>query len=141
MLEETYEKEYSASVNVYHPTTFNWDSLFHYQPMKPDAFHPDYFVDHYFHRHIATLFRSTKATLSNTILYPDYSKKTLGRDATRHYDRESHAYEGPKENTTRGLESKFGTTVYILSKRTRLLISIYKDSMPKMVLELVDLPK
>lgn len=105
MLWDTYTKELESAINIYHPTTFSWDYLFQYDK-RPSAskFHPDYSIDDPLRRRIAALFLHAKERLNGSRLYPDYSTKTMGREASNIYRMSSEEYEGVRENSTRGLE-------------------------------------
>jgi len=117
MLQDSYDKEYEAAINTYHPTTFNWDALFTYHPIAGSAdFHPDYHVDPSLHSRISICMNKAKERLQGIYLYPDYSTKTLGRETSSHYESLCEYVEhGPKENTTLGLE-RFENTHNPLSR-------------------------
>jgi len=80
-LEEGIRKELAAAVEVYHPTTFNWVSLLQGKVSEEVPFHEDYPVLPDLAREVHTGIRRAHRILSLQTLYPDYSRKSVGRDA------------------------------------------------------------
>jgi len=108
--EATREKEMLSAGNKYHPMSFDWSRVLSLQHRThPDrAIAPGYPVPDEVHSRIAYAFSNAKSQLSSQLFYPDYSRKTIGRRATRNMeltrcpnDEESY------DNSTLGLEKLY----------------------------------
>jgi len=83
-IKEGIEKEMIAAIETYHPITLNWGHILHSDSRSRAAIPliPGYPTDSSISDKIHHALESTKHRLSSTVLYPDYSNKTLGRRAS-----------------------------------------------------------
>lgn len=75
------DKEILAAISKYHPTSFNWDSLFNFSTSwrQPNPiFHPEYPFDRETFYRISVGLQSTKRDLQQQLFYPNTSTKTIG---------------------------------------------------------------
>jgi len=93
-VEKGIEKELSAAINKYHPTSFNWDMLLHhcYQrrlQSKP-MFHQDYPYDRETFQRISYGFHRSKGIFEKMLFYPIMGSKTIGNNAHNTSSRYHH---------------------------------------------------
>lgn len=85
------DKEIRAALSKYHPTSFNWDCLFHYATSfgleSPPIFHPEYPFDHDTFYRISAGLLSTRWRLQQTTFYPNMSHKTIGEQGHEEFQR------------------------------------------------------
>jgi len=105
-LAESVDQELDAAINIYHPCTHNWDSLFSPEPsFFPRPLANGYPFDRAVYTQIAQCLAKALPRLRTTLYYPDYSNKTIGVAASRIIERFTREYDDLHvENTTRGLE-------------------------------------
>jgi hypothetical protein len=105
-MEETARKEIDAAVNQYHPVSFNWACIFSHsvQIRHTTALTPSYPIDPEIHDFFYVKLQTALREISNTVFYPDYSRKTIGHIAQHNLDLATYLIEEYCEPSTLGLE-------------------------------------
>jgi hypothetical protein len=78
------DKELLAAMEEYRPKIYNWNNLFSYKYLKlGNPIHPDVEIDVPLAEEIFSAFCRARYRLTTMRLYPSYSHKTIGREASR----------------------------------------------------------
>jgi hypothetical protein len=122
VLDEGIQKELVASQEKYHPQTFNYASFLssskeirHSTPLSPG-----FLVRPEVHDLLYYGFEHAIQRIETSLLYPDYSNKTIGVEATRNLRCavDGMEFEDYVENTTRGLEILYCRSGWKVKGRT-----------------------
>jgi hypothetical protein len=102
-------KEMQAATEVYYPARPDWNCILSksVQYRSTHSLLPWYTADPNVHTELFRRFQGTKAQLANRRLYPDYSKKTIGREATANLELCTRNLEDSYANSTLGLEQLY----------------------------------
>lgn len=120
-LEESIEKEILASQEKTHLRTFDYNSFF---ALSSDIRHrtplaPGFLVNGELHDMLFHGFERAIRRLESMLLYPDYSTRTLGREASRNLKMASEGFGYfDIENSTQGLEMLYCRTGWMVKGRT-----------------------
>jgi len=133
-LESTIQKEMLAAMETFHPVQFDWYSLLAPSQDKPRPLLPGYPCDPAIFGGLRSALVRAKRRLSSATLYPDYGRKSIGREAALNLSCLSRTMIGYEEEpTTRGLERLYHRTGIEICGSTELRWSWkYNDLKPRL---------
>lgn len=129
------KKELTAAIEIYHPISLDWfsvlssDKLYRIQnPLFPGA--P---INPAINHQVYYRLRSSKSLLSSAVFYPDYSRKTIGRNASYNLRMVARELGMNVENTTLGLEQIYHEYGFRIQGETEMRWAWkYNDLKPRM---------